>query len=196
MPKSTVIKQLAKNKKVSADRLTRVRQASEQQLQDVGQDTEDDRDVFGLWDDIAFESDLNLANTLPYRLGQVSRMRCSSSGRRQLEYVRPVSLKDNSEKNIELLILPYNKQVNGLYTRVSSTEKVNISDVITAINFVKEREGFRLSFADSAFLEAYFPQESSVGADNDTQYLADGGRIVHLRRSRNGRVRRAIVYSS
>lgn len=107
-----------------------------------------------------------------------------------------MSLKDDSEKNIELLILPYNKQVNGLYTRVSSTEKVNISDVITAINFVKEREGFRLSFADSAFLEAYFPQESSVGAANATQYLADDGRIVHLRRSRNGRVRRAIVYSS
>lgn len=48
MPKSTVIKQLAKNKKVSADRLTRVRQASEPRQQDVGQDTEDDRDVFGL----------------------------------------------------------------------------------------------------------------------------------------------------
>ena len=88
MPKSTVIKQLAKNKKVSADRLTRVRQASEQQQQDVGQNAEDDRNVFGLWDDIAFESELNLANTLPYRLGQVSRMRCSASGRRQLEYVR------------------------------------------------------------------------------------------------------------
>ena len=66
MPKSTVIKQLAKNKKVSADRLTRVRQASEQQQQDVEQDTEDDRDVFGLWDDIAFESDSHHGNTLPY----------------------------------------------------------------------------------------------------------------------------------
>ena len=194
MPKSMVIKQLVKNKKVSADRLTRVRQASEQQH--VGQNAEDDCNVFGLWDDIAFESELNLANTLPYRLGQVSRMRCSASGRGQLEYVRPVSLKDDSEKNIELLILPYNKQANGLYTRVSSTEKVNISDIITAVNFAKEREGFRLSFADSAFLEACFPQESSVGAENTTQYLADDGRRVHLRRSRNRRVRPAIVYSS
>ena len=109
MLKSTVIKQLAKNKKVSADRLTRVRQASEQQQQDVEQDTEDDRDVFGLWDDIAFESDSHHGNTLPYRLGQVSRMRFSTSGRRRLEYVRPVSLKKNSEKNIEILILPYNQ---------------------------------------------------------------------------------------
>ena len=193
MPKSTVIKQLAKNKKVSADRLTRVRQASEQQQQDVEQDTGDDRDVFGLWDDIAFESDSHHGNTLPYRLGQVSRMRFSASGRRRLEYVRQVSLKKDSEKNIEILILPYN-QSNGLYKRDSSTETVNISDVITAVNLVKEREGFRLSLADSAFLEAYFPQESSVAADHATQYLADDGRRVHLRRSRNGRVRRAIVY--
>ena len=193
MPKSTVIKQLAKNKKVSADRLTRVHQASEKQQQDVEQDTEDDRDVFGLWDDIAFESDSHHGNTLPYRLGQVSRMRFSASGRRRLEYVRPVSLKKDSEKNIEILMLPYN-QSNGLYKRDSSTETVNISDVITAVNLVKEREGFRLSLADSAFLEAYFPQESSVAADHATQYLADDGCRVHLRRSRNGRVRRAIVY--
>lgn len=156
MPKSTVIKQLAKNKEVSADRLTKVHQASEQQQQDVEQDTEDDRDVFGLWDDIAFESDLHHGNTLPYRLGQVSRMRFSSSGRRRLEYVRPVSLKKDSEKNIEILILPYN-QSNSLYKRDSSTETVNISDVVTAVNLVKEREGFQLSLADSAFLEAYFP---------------------------------------
>lgn len=141
MPKSTVIKQLAKNKKVSADHLTRVHQASEQQQQDVEQDTEDDRDVFGLWDDIAFESDSHHGNTLPYRLGQVSRMRFSASGRRRLEHVRPVSLKKDSEKNIEILILPYN-QSNGLYKHDSSTETVNISDVITAVNLVKEREGF------------------------------------------------------
>ena len=110
-----------------------------------------------------------------------------------MEYVRPVSLKKDSEKNIEILILPYN-QSNGLYKRDSSTETVNISDIITAVNLVKEREGFRLSLADSAFLEAYFSQESSVAADHATQYLADDGHRVHLRRSRNGRVRRAIVY--
>ena len=181
---------------MSADRLTRVRQASEQQQQDVVQDAEDGPDVFGLWDDIAFECDSNHADTLPYRLGQVPRMRCSTSGRRRLEYVRPLSLKEDDEKNIELLIFPYIKQSDGLYARVSSIEKVNISDVITAVNFVRERVRFRLSFADSTFLEAYFPQESSVGADNATQYLADDGRRVHLRRSRNGRVRRAIVYPS
>lgn len=41
-----VIKQLAKNKKVSADCLTRVHQLCKQQQQDVGRDTEDDCDVF------------------------------------------------------------------------------------------------------------------------------------------------------
>ena len=50
-------------------------------------------------------------------------------------------LKKGQEKNIEILILPYN-QSNGLYKRDSSTESVNISDVITAVNLVKEREGF------------------------------------------------------
>lgn len=37
------------------DRLIRVCQAFEQQQQDVGQDTQDDRDVLGLWNDNAFE---------------------------------------------------------------------------------------------------------------------------------------------
>lgn len=103
MPKSTVIKQLAKNK-VSADRLIRVRQASEQQHQDSSQQAVDNRDVMGLWDDIAFEAGSdNEDDSVPYRLGKIQRMRCRTSGRRRAEYVRPVSLETITKRTSSFL---------------------------------------------------------------------------------------------
>ena len=114
---------------------------------------------------------------------------CSSTKRVKSGDLNTVdSLKADSEKKeIELLALPSNKaETDGLYECVSNTEKVNISYVIAAVNFVQERESFRLSFADCAFLETYFLQESSGSEDTATQYLADDGSRVHLCHSRNG----------
>ena len=58
--KAKLIKQLAKNKKVSSDRLIWVQQAQEPRdtaSEEVSDEGEDSRHNVGLWDDIAFESD-------------------------------------------------------------------------------------------------------------------------------------------
>ena len=80
------------------------------------------------------------------------------------------------------------------FVRTSSTEEVNISDVISPVSLMRERDVFRLSLADTTFLEAYFPLDT---ADDASEYIADDGRRVQLRHSRTGKLRRAAyLYSS
>ena len=78
------------------------------------------------------------------------------------------------------------------FVRTSSTEEVNISDVISPVSLMREGDVFRLSLADTTFLEAYFPLDT---ADDASEYIADDGRRVQLRHSRMGRLRRAVIYT-
>ena len=198
--KAKVIKQLAKNKKVSSDRLIRVQQAqeptdtaSDEVSDEVSDEGEDSRHNVGLWDDIAFESDHRYDDQRPYRMAQVLRMRLVTSTRRRTEYVRPVNLQRDSGKSIELLVRPYTLLRDQLFSTSCSTEEVSISDVITPVSLTRQGEAFHLSLADSAYLEAYFPLETG---DEATEYMADDGRRVQLCRSRTGRLRRAVVCTS
>ena len=71
--KAKVIKELAKNKKVSSDRLIRVQQARENRESsscETSTDDDDERYNVGLWDDIAFESECQYDDRRPYRLAQ------------------------------------------------------------------------------------------------------------------------------
>ena len=76
--------------------------------------------------------------------------------------------------------------------RTSSTEEVNISDVISPVSLMREGDVFRLSLADTTFLEAYVPLDA---ADDASEYIADDGRRVQSRHSRTGRPRRAVIYT-
>ena len=106
--KAKVIKQLAQNKKVSADRLIRIQQAQEPQESesDDGVDV-NGRSNIGLRDDVAFESELRYDDERPYHLAQVLRMRFLTSTRRRTQYVKPVNHQRDSVKNIQLLVKPY-----------------------------------------------------------------------------------------
>lgn len=105
--KAKVIKQLAQNKKVSAGRLIRIQHAQEPQESesDDGVDV-DGRSNIGLWNDVAFESEVRCDDERPYRLAQVLRMCRLTSTRRRTEYVKPVNLQRDSVKNIQLLVKP------------------------------------------------------------------------------------------
>ena len=76
--------------------------------------------------------------------------------------------------------------------RTGSTEEVNISDVSSPVSLMREGDVFRLSLADTTFLEAYFQLDT---ADEASEYIADDGRRVQLRHSRTGRLRRAVIYT-
>lgn len=143
-------------------------------------------------DHIAFESEQRYDDRRPYRLAQVLRMRCVTSTRRRTEYVKPVNLQRDNETPIKLLVQPFTLLRDQKFVKTTSTEEVNISDVISPVSLVRQGDVFQLSLADTAFLEAYFPLDN---AEEASEYIADDGRRVQLCHSRTGRLRRAVIYT-
>ena len=176
--KAKVIKKLAQNKKVSADRLICIQQAHEPQENesDDGVDV-DGRSNIGLWEDVAFESELRYDDERPYRLAQVLWMHCPTSTRRRTEYVKPVNLQRASVKNIQLLVKPYKLRHDHVFARSSVTEEVSISDVISPVLLTRRGEEFQLSLANATYLEAYFTLDNY---GDTSEYMADDGRRVQL----------------
>ena len=84
-----------------------------------------------------------------------------TSTRRRTEYVKPVNLQRDNEKPIKLLVQPFTLLRDQKFVRTSSTEEVNISDVISPVSLMREGDVFRLSLADTTFLEAYFPLDTA-----------------------------------
>ena len=119
-------------------------------------------------------------------------MRCVTSTRRSTEYVKSVKLQRDNEKPINLLVQPFTLFRDQKFVRTSSTEEVNVSDVISPVSVIREGDVFRLSLAGTTFLEAYFPLDT---AEDTSEYIADDGRRVQLRHSRTGRLRQAVIYT-
>ena len=138
--------------------------------------------VTRLWDDIAFESECRYDDRRPYRLAQVLRMHCVTSTRRCTEYVKPVNLQRDNEKPIKLLVQSFTLLRDQKFVRTSSPEEVNISDVISPVSLTREGDVFRLSLADTTFLEAYFPLDTADDA-SILQYSREYCSIFYARYS-------------
>ena len=75
-----------------------------------------------------------------------------------------LNLQRDHEKPIKLLVQPFTLLRDQKFVRTSSTEEVNISDAISPVSLMREGDVFRLSLADTTFLEAYFPLDTADDA--------------------------------
>ena len=108
--KSSVVRQLSNHEKVSSDRLLRIRQSSTNQTSNSNNVRDlSDRQIFGLFDNVAVES----IDTVPqlYQVGQIVRMR-RYIGNRKVEYIKPVKKDTDDNRNVQLLLKMYNTKEN------------------------------------------------------------------------------------
>ena len=200
--KSSVVRSLVKHGKVSADRLVRVQQ-SEPISQDLNQSAADvrnlqDRDSFGLFDNIAIES-LSTSGK-GYEMGQIVRMRRFMNNRK-VEYLKPINRKDDKEKDIRFILKMYNEDKEAFCCKPTTiTKEIGIGDIITHVNLSQSLMCYKLSLVDCNYLETYFaPLTGPSGIRPETFYTAtesdagNAGRRVQLTMSRSERLRRSIT---
>ena len=146
---------------MSSDRLPRIQQAvslsastsSEQDSASIR--NLEERGSFGLFDNIAFESTGTSNNC--YHIGQIVRMR-RICGNRKTEYIKPVDKEKDKEKNLEIIVKMFNQHHTdeNVYKVTRVTKIIKLNEIITHVQLSQDIDTWKLSLADTQYLENYF----------------------------------------
>lgn len=185
--KAQVISELALHGKISADRLTRVREVASGS--DKTDETPADKNSIGLFDFIAIKDDKDVEFFIGKVIRIMRRYKTINGRSRKIDYVRPVNVKD-AVPDIMFTVNVLQKESLG-YKYSDEILETPLNNVLFAVEMYRDQESghYSLSALDTLSLQSHF--QRTHGAHS----IDDDGRRVHISVSSRGRIRRNITHT-
>ena len=185
--KAQVISELALHGKISADRLTRVREVASGSDKNDG--TPAEKHSIGLFDFMAIKDDKDVEFFIGKVIRIMRRYNTTNGRSRKIDYVRPVNVKD-AVPDIMFTVNVLQKESLG-YKYSDEILETPLSNVLFAVEMYRDQESghYSLSALDALSLESHFQRT------NGAHSIDDDGRRVYMSVSSRGRIRRNVTHT-